>query len=158
MKRLAIVVLALTLPLAADTDTSRLVEASKKAKPKRKASTSKVITNKDVKNSKGKLIELAEKPLPPVEKKADGPSALQQQDERHKARLDAQDRVGAAAKRVTDLEKRLADIEQSYFEANDPNHRDSVIRKKFADARRDLEKARQELLAAAGTLDSIAKP
>jgi hypothetical protein len=140
-------------------DTSKLVDASKEAKPKRKASKSKVITNEDVKNSKGKIIELQEKPLPPVEKKkTDGPTTLQQQDERHRTRLEAEGRVDGAARKVAELEKELEQIEQSYFEEDDPDVRDAVIPKKFTETKRALDQARAALFEAAGELDRITKP
>lgn len=130
-------------------DTSKLVEAGKENKAKRKASKSKVITNKDVKNSKGKLTELADKPLPPVDKKADTTETIEQQDARYRARLEAEERVDAAAKKVADLEKKLEDLERRYYEENDPIHRDEVILKKFVDTTAELEKARLELTEAA---------
>ena len=146
---------------AAGEDTgapSKLIEAAKEAKAKRKASTSKPITNKDVKKSKGKLIVLPEKPLPAGEKPDNGLSPMQEQDKRYQARLAAQDQVDEMAKKVSELEKKLEDLEQKYYEASDPNHRDDVIRKAFGETKRELDKARLDLFAAAQTLDGINKP
>ena len=157
MKRLLAIAI-LCLPLMAAEDTSKLVEASKEAKPKRKASKSKVITNKDVKNSKGKLTELPERPLPAGANETKGPSPLDLQDEQHRARMEAQKRLEDAAKNVADLEKKLEQVEQSYYEENDPKRRDEVIRMEFATTKGALEKARLELVGATDALNKIPKP
>jgi len=80
-----------------------LIEAAKAAKAKRKKSDTKVITNKDVKKSKGKLIVL-DKPAK-EEPAAEGPktSSLVQQDERYHARVLATEAVAAHEKKVASL-------------------------------------------------------
>ena len=146
MKRL-VIMLAMWLATAAWAgDTSKLVETAKANKPKRKASTTKVITDKDVKKSKGKIIVLPEKPLPAAAKPADpGPDPIAQQDARHHARVELQDRIDTAAKNVARLEKQLETTEQRYYEENDPSYRDDVVRRKFTETRQKLEDARKEL-------------
>lgn len=127
------------------SDTTALVDAAKDAKEKRKKSTSKVITNADVKKSKGKIIELTEKDLRPVEAKPiTGPTTLEKHDAANKARHEAAARLVTAEKAVADLERELTKIEQSYFEENDPGTRDTVITKRFAETKAKLEKARLE--------------
>jgi len=140
-------------------DTSKLVDTAKESKEKRKKSTSKVITNEDLKKSKGKLIELSEKDLPKVEpKKSDGPTMLQKQDAELKARREAEVRLAAAEKEVADLERDLVRVEQSYFEENDPNVRDTQITQRFADTKAKLEKARAELKLARAALEEPKNP
>jgi hypothetical protein len=123
-----------------------LIEAAKAAKAKRKASDTKVITNKDVKKSKGKLIVL-DKPAKEEAVVADAPktSSLEQHDQRYHARVLAAEAVTAHEKKVASLEKDLEAIEQRYYEENDPNYRDSVIQKRFAQAKRQLDEARLQL-------------
>lgn len=141
--------LLLTLVASDPPDTSKLVDAAKDAKAKRKTSTSKVITNEDVKKSKGKIIELTEKDLKPIAAKpVTGPTTLQKHDAAYKVRLDAAERLVKAEKTVADLEREMLRIEQSYFEENEPNTRDTVIAEQFATTKAKLEKARLELEAA----------
>lgn len=136
--------------LASDTpDTTALVDAAKDAKAKRKQSTSKVITNADVKKSKGKIIELTEKDLKPIESKpATGPTTLEKHDAARKARLEAVAQLVRADQAVADLERELTKIEQSYFEENEPNTRDTVIAARFTETKAKLEAAKLEREAA----------
>jgi len=149
--------IAILLLLATQTDTTAMVDAAKDAKAKRKKSTSKVITNEDVKKSKGKIVELSEKDLPKVDAKktTTGPTMLEQQDAELKARHEAETRVAKVEKSVADLEQEMVRIEQSYFEENDPNVRDTVITRRFAETKSKLETAKQELEAARAALTAM---
>ncbi|HSP17794.1 MAG TPA: hypothetical protein VLV78_23820 [Thermoanaerobaculia bacterium] len=129
-----------------------LVETAKQSKAKRKTSTTKVITNKDVKKSKGKLIVLST----PVDKKPAAPTEttgpLQKQDANIRERNEAQERVTAAEKKVKGLQKELEALEQQYYQENDPNYRDHVIQQRFAQTKRQLEDAQHDLANARDTL------
>ena len=150
--------IAILLLLATQSDTTALVDAAKDAKAKRKKSTSKVITNEDLKKSKGKIIQLSEKDLPKIEKKADGPTLLEKQAADRKLRDEVVVRLAAAEKAVVDLESEMVRIEQSYFEENEPNVRDTVIAQRFAETKTKLEKARLELAAARAAHDALNTP
>ena len=120
-----------------------LVDTAKAAKAKRKQSSTKVITNKDVKKSKGKLIALS-----PSKKPAVAPNettSLADHEANFHARKAAIERVDAAQKKVDGLQKELETIEQQYYEENDPNRRDNIIQQQFAQTKRQLESARSEL-------------
>jgi len=122
---------------------SDLVAAAKKAKAGRVAIPRKPITNADVKKAKGKLIELpgkaaAETQQPAVEQW----SSEEKHQQARKATAAAEQVQADATKKVADLEKELAAIEQSYYEENDPAYRDDVIRKKFDEKKQELEAAR----------------
>lgn len=135
-----------------------VVEAAKANKAKRKASSTKVITNADVKKSKGKLIAKpagTKAATPPDEKK---PVTLAQHDARYKSRVEASEKVAAGEKKVATLEKDLDAIEQRYYEENDPTYRDTVIQKRFAQTRRQLEDARRELADARDSLQKAEAP
>jgi hypothetical protein len=138
----AVCCLLSVVAFAQDPPDSELVAAAKKAKEGRVAIPRKVITNADVKKSKGKLIE-----LPPG--KAVAPLDQRTSIEKHDAAMKAaaaEERVDAAAqKKVTDLEKELAAIEQDYYDENDPTFRDDVIQKKFDVKKRELDLARAAL-------------
>jgi hypothetical protein len=108
----------------------------------------KVITNKDVKKSKGKLtVKSPPPPLPPaatttnVETRT--PSEIS--DAQYHARKSNDERTAGAEKRVDELQKDLAAIEQAYYAEKDLNLRDDVIQKRFAQTKRQLEAARKEL-------------
>ena len=147
--KILIVILALTLgaPVSSPAQkTEDLVEAAKEAKKKRKEPATKVLTNKDVKNSKGNLIALPEtKTSPDEKKKAGGPTPLQQHDANYRDRLALEEKVSAASAVVAELERALAALESQYYEENDPDRRDKVIRKEFEETRKKLETARAEL-------------
>ncbi len=129
-----------------------LVQTAKQTKAKRKKSSTKVITNKDVKKSKGKLIVLStpvdDKPAAPTE--TAGP--LQKQDASLRERNEAQARLTAAQKKVDGLQKELDALEQQYYEENDPNYRDHVIQQRFAQTKRQLEDAQHDLANARDAL------
>lgn len=131
-------------PPAKDSD---LVAAAKKAKAGRVAIPRKPITNADVKKSKGKLIELPGKA--PAINASPAPVDQRTSEEKHQQEMkvaEAAEQVQVdAVKKVADLEKELAAIEQSYYEENDPTFRDDVIRKKFEQKKQELETARAAL-------------
>ena len=150
----ALVILALTFgaPVSSPAlpgkgaGTEDLVQAAKDAKSKRKKPATKVLTNKDVKNSKGTLIVLPEaKGKAAQEKKAAGPSPLVQHDLNYRARLELQEALAEASEKVAALEKELALAESLYYEENDPDRRDGVIRKQFEETQQKLEEAKAEL-------------
>jgi hypothetical protein len=140
MKSLLIAVLIL---VAAATFGDDLVDAAKAAKAKRKKSTTKVITNADVKKAKGTLIEnkLAEVPVEPVPTE----SSLQKQDRERKARAVADVKLAAAEKTVAQYEKELAALEQKYYEENDLDRRDGELVRRFNDTKTKLDAAKKEL-------------
>lgn len=133
---------------------SPLVRAARDAKSKRKTHP-KVITNKDVKSSKGKISVNTPPPLPPgstPKAQTDPRSPLEKQDAEYKAHKAGEERVATDEKKVSELEKDLAAIEQAYYEEKDLNRRDTVIQKRFAQVKRQLEDARKELADARDAL------
>lgn len=146
MKRIAFAVLLLALAggstgLRGDDD---LVATAKAAKAKRKKSTTKVITNADVKKSKGKVIQKGA--LPPLDE-SPKPGLLEQQATERKARLENAEQVAALEKTIAGLQAELTAIERAYFEENDGNVRDRVIVRRFTDTKTKLDAAKQELAA-----------
>lgn len=139
-------------PVTAD---SPLVKAAK-ANGNRKKSSHKVITNADVKKSKAKLIVVGSKTPPPATAVPKG--AIQQQDDRMRARDAADAKVAAAEKQVAELEKEMHRIEQSFYDENDVTYRDEVIRKRFDQARRQVEEARKALADARDERDRLEAP
>lgn len=155
MKRIAIAVLLLVLSdrsagLSADeparmpSRTDELVAASKAAKAKKKKSTSKVITNADVKKSKGKLIENGT--LPPLDE-TPAPGMVEQHEAAKKARHANAEKIAVLEKTVAALEAELTAVERDYFEENDANVRDRVVVQLFTGTKARLDTARQELAA-----------
>jgi len=53
--------------------------------------------------------------------------------------------LGNATKSLEILEKELLRLEQSYYDESDPNYRENVIRKRFEDAKRQTDVARDKL-------------
>lgn len=139
MKRLALALLLIATSLVADD----VVDAAKAAKANRRKSTTKVITNEDVKKSKGTLIE---RPLPPIEVQRE-PGLLEQQRAKKKAETARHEQRAAAEERVADLEAELAAIEQQYYDENDLNKRDTEIVKRFLEVKAKLDQARADLAA-----------
>lgn len=119
-------------------DPKDVVDIAKESKAKRKKSTSKVITNADVKKSKGK-IATTNVPNTPIEKQ---PSIVEQQEAKRAADRIASERRAKYDKLVADLEKELAAIEQAYYDENDLTKRDTQIVKKFNDVKAKLDAAR----------------
>jgi hypothetical protein len=134
------------------TQDSDLVKAANDAKAKRGATKPKVITNADVKKSKGKIVTTTLTPLPADEAKP-GPKLTS--DQFYRARREATDRVTASEKKVGELDKSLDLIEQSFYAENNPNYRDDVIQKRFEQTKRQLADARKELADARDTLAGL---
>jgi len=132
----------------AKAPTKDLVSAAKDAKEKRKQGSTKVLTNADVKKSKGKLIVLSSKEVKsPEPAKIDPLTPLQRHDADYRERLLVDEKLRAAQTRVDDLEKELLEVELRYYEENDPDRRDRIIRVKFEETRKALDEARSELEA-----------
>jgi hypothetical protein len=146
MKRIAFAVLLLALAggytgLRTDDD---LVATAKASKAKRKKSTTKVITNADVKKSKGKIIQKGA--LPPLDENRK-PGLLEQQATARKARLENTGQVAKLEQTIATLQAELTAIERAYFEENDANVRDRAIVRRFTDTKTRLDAAKQELAA-----------
>lgn len=138
--------------------TGSLVDASKGAKAKRKKSSTKVITNADVKKSKGKLIVISPTKMdePPAgEKKT---LTLAEHEEQRRLRISASERVTTAEKNASELESEIVRLEQRFYEENDPEYRDNVIQKKFTEAKRQLDDAKRELGNARAELQKYESP
>ena len=134
------------------TQESDLVKAANDAKAKRGAAKTKVITNTDVKKSKGKVGTTTLAPLPADETK---PAPKLTSDQFYRARREAADRVTLSEKKVAELDKSLDLIEQSFYAENDPNYRDDVIQKRFEQTKRQLADARKELADARDALAAL---
>lgn len=130
------------LPVLGQTDLSEAAKNAKEAREKRKKSTTKVITNADVKKSKGKVVvgKPAPEPVAPA-----GPSLAEQYETTYRNIVANREKVAAVAKTVASLEKELAAIETQYYEENDLDRRDREIVVKFNETRAKLEAARKEL-------------
>ena len=129
--------LALLLALLAADDT--LVDAAKDAKAKRKKSTTKVLTNADVKKSKGKVATTPNVSAEPVKPE---PSMLEKHAATKAAEHALAEKRAASDALIASLEKELAAIEQQYYNENDLNRRDTEIVKRFNDVKAKLEAAR----------------
>lgn len=148
MKRLALAVLLVGVGMAAigqaTTAPDDLVDAAKTAKAKRKKSTTRVITNTDVKKSKGKVAETTLAPLP-TDTAAPQPTLVERQQATRKAEGETAQKLSAAKEKVAALEKELADLETQYYEENDLNRRDTEIVRRFNDVKAKLDTARADL-------------
>ena len=143
MKTAAFIVM-LFAAIAVGADDSPLVKAAKASGGPKKKSTKKVITNADVKGSKGNLKVLPAKvsePAGPVDNR--GP--LQKQDDDRRTRSEASLRLTGAQKKVDELQKELRRIEDAYYAENDPNYRDSTIEAQFNQTKKQLDDARRDL-------------
>lgn len=129
--------LALLLALLAADDS--LVGAAKEAKEKRRKSTTKVITNADVKKSKGKIATTPNVSAEPV---APAATSTELHEAARKAEKELAAKRAASDELIAALEKELAAIERSYFDENDLNKRDTEIVKRFNDVRAKLDAAR----------------
>jgi hypothetical protein len=147
MARIFSAFFCLAVAFAATAGDTPIVEAAKKAKEARKKSTTKVITNSDVKKASGKLIVRPESPAPAAEPKKDDKAPLEKADDLHRARVAAGEALAAAEKKVAELERELRTVEESYYAENDPSYRDDVIRKRFEQTKKLLEAARTDLTA-----------
>lgn len=139
MKKAALALLLIASVANADT----LVDAAKAAKAKRKKSTSKVLTNSDVKKSKGTLVQsnAATKPVDAVPEE----SLVEKQEAMRKERTERAEALRIAEANVDELEKELAAIEQQYYEENDLDRRDREIVQRFEMTKKKLDAARAAL-------------
>jgi hypothetical protein len=142
MKRLACFFLLCAVTAASGRADDALVAASKEAKAKRKKSTTKVITNADVRKSKGALVETgaAETSVP-----APGPTPLQQHEAARQASALLASRTAQLERQIALLGEELAAIEQSYYDESDLARRDGEIVRRFEDAKRRLDEANARL-------------
>lgn len=145
MKTLAFAVLVTvagaSAALAADDQAAarqELVETAKESKAARRKSTSKVITNADVKKSKGK-IQTTNAPSTPVVRE---PTLMEKHVANRAAEKEAEARKAKYATLIAHLEKELAEIEQSYYSENDLSRRDTVIVKRFTEVKAKLDEAK----------------
>jgi hypothetical protein len=139
MKRLALAVLLIAASAMYADD---LTDAARAAKAKRKKSTTRVITNADVKKAKGNVIE-NKAPAPPVT--AQPESLVDQQARMRKERAAADASLSAVQRKVADLEKEAALLEQRYYEENDLDRRDGELVQRFTDVKARLDAALAEL-------------
>ena len=130
-------ILALLLLLLAADDT--LVDAAKDAKAKRRKSTTKVLTNADVKKSKGKIATTPNVSGDPVKPE---PTMLEKHTAAKAAEKALAEQRAASNTLIAGLAKELAAIEQSYYNTNDLNYRDTVLAKRFNEVKAKLDAAR----------------
>lgn len=142
MKRLLLAVLLIAATAAFGDD---LVDAAKAAKAKRKKSTTKVITNTDVKKAKAKLAE-HKPPEIPIEA-APTESSLEKQSRERLAQTAADVKLAAARKALAEFEKELAAVEQQYYEENDLDRRDKDLVRRFNDVKAKRDAAQKDLEA-----------
>ena len=143
---LALLLLATTWSFGAAA-ADDLAGAAKDAKAKRRKSTAKVITNEDVKKSKGKLIELPS--LPPLPDEGPQPTLSEKHAADKKSKTEQDALLAAARQNVAALEKQLAALEQKYYDENDLDRRDGELVKQFNDVAAKLQAAQKELAALA---------
>ncbi|HKR64978.1 MAG TPA: hypothetical protein VJZ00_14695 [Thermoanaerobaculia bacterium] len=134
--------LALAL-LLVNLGNDDLVATAKASKEKKKKSTTKVITNADLKKSKGKVVAHAPAPVEASKEK----SLAERYETEYRNRIVRDEKLAAAQRKVTELERELNALEQSYYDENDLDKRDTDIVKRFNDTKTRLELARKELAA-----------
>ena len=130
--------------MAVSADDSPLVKAAKASGGPKKKTHKKVITNADVKTSKGNLVVLPPKPGQAAAA-VDNRGPLEKQDDDRRSRSEVDLHIAAAQKRVDELQKELRRIEDAYYAENDPNYRDSAIEQRFNQTKKQLDDARKEL-------------
>ena len=130
------------LLLAQSGDTSALVEASKASKSKRKSSTTKVITNADVKKAdKSRITVRKDGEAAPVEKQ---PTLMETHEAERKTRAELDAKLKVLDETIAGLEKELARLEQTYYETNDLEYRDKQLVARFNETQLRLGEARAE--------------
>lgn len=129
------------LLLLAQSDTSALVEASKDAKAKRKGSTTKVITNATVKKADKSKVTTRKGSAEPVEPQ---PTLMEKHEAERTARLAREQNLKVLNESIAALEKELARLEQTYFETNDLNYRDTELVKRFNETKTKLDDALEQ--------------
>ncbi len=138
-------------------DDSPLVKAAKASGGPKKKSTKKVITNADVKKASGNVTTTAS-PKAPATPSAAPAGSIADPDKRFHDRVEAQKRTDAAQAKVTNLDKELDRLEQSYYAENDPNYRDKTISERFEQTKKQLEAARKDLAEARDALEKLKAP
>jgi len=140
-------------------DDSPLVKAAKANGGGKKPMPKKPITNSDVKKSTGKITEKPDVgPASAGQGRAEArptPDSLAAHEAKKKALAAAQKTVTEKEAGVADLEKELRRIEQSYYEASDPNIRDRDIAPRFDQTKKHLDAARVELANARDALAAL---
>ncbi|HUF16481.1 MAG TPA: hypothetical protein VMS12_00390 [Thermoanaerobaculia bacterium] len=141
----------------ASAKDSPLVRAAKNAKARRGAKTV-VITDADVKSSKGKLSIISSRELPkmegaPAETPANQPATVQVSAQKQKE--DARARYERAQQEVATIERTLRTAEENYYNEDDATIRDQVIEARFDRAKKQLDKAREELASAREALQKL---
>jgi hypothetical protein len=140
-------------------DDSTLVKAAKANGGLKKPIPKKTITNADVKKAAGKVTELPATSGAPATAPAGPPASTLAVFAAHKkAVAAAQKRVDDAAAVVADLEKELARVEQSYYEASDLDYRDTTIVTRFDQTKKQLDDARAKLTDARDALAALTPP
>lgn len=143
MRRLSIAVLLVACGAFVALASDDVVQTAREAKAKRRKSSSKVLTNSDVKKSKGK-VGSTNAPATPIKSE---PTLMETHQASRAALALAAARKAAAEILIADLEKELASIEQRYYEESDLHRRDTEIVRRFNDVRSRLDTARDELAA-----------
>lgn len=138
--------LTIFLLLALTAQPEGLVEAAKDAKKRRGKSTTKVITNEDVRQSKGKLI-VTNAEAPPEPQAVEPMTVARHEDQKRKTAA-AELRLREAEAKVAAREAEVAALEQRYYNENDLDLRDGEIVRRFDAARTRLAAAVAELEAA----------
>jgi hypothetical protein len=141
---LAMLLIAATAVLSGPTSDD-VVEAAKAAKAKRKKSTTRVITNADLKKAKSTLIENKLPALPADAIPDEG--LLEKQAREKKERAASEVALAAAKKTVADFEREVALLEQQYYEENDLDKRDKELVRRFNAAKAKLDAAKKDLEA-----------
>ncbi|HYO77860.1 MAG TPA: hypothetical protein VE010_15480 [Thermoanaerobaculia bacterium] len=124
-------------------DAAKVLETAKAAKAKRKKSTARVITNADVKKSKGSVV-VTNQAQAPLEGPAEE-SLVDKQESMRSERATYDTRYAAAKATVDALQKELAALEQQYYEENDLDRRDREIVRRFEETKKKLALATTEL-------------
>ena len=129
---------------------AKAARAANAAKPKRNKPV-KVITNEDVKKSQGKLTVLPARTgtaqTGPGENAspAASPRMLETQRDELAARNRQNKEVENLKKTAADLESALRRLEEEYYQSDDATYRDKVIRSRFNDTKKELDKSRELL-------------
>jgi hypothetical protein len=145
MKTLALCLLLSVTAAGFAADTQDLVAAAKASKEKKKKSTTKVITNSDLKKARGNVQTRKSEPAAVEAQK----SLVDEYEASYRARNATAAELQKAKGVVAELEHQLAAVEQSYYEENDLDHRDTDIVRQFETVRTKLEAARKNLAALA---------
>lgn len=132
---------------------SPLVRAARESKARREEGEKSriTITNEDVEKSGGKLIQTTTKPLEPLPSSTPSAEEMRQvaaENARSERRADLQAQVARHQKTVTELEKELRRIEETYYNEDDPDYREDVLATSFEDTKKQLDEARKQLAAA----------